>query len=89
MAAGDDLHLCEATASGRQKARALLRSSGDQRRDVGIVVGDAAPAIRSAVGDERIFGLNLAYIRLGGPIGLAHAVLLVHHFLGGAPFVIT
>jgi glucose-1-phosphate thymidylyltransferase len=31
--------------------------------DVGIVVGDTAPAIQSAVGDGQGFGLNVTYIR--------------------------
>jgi len=55
--------------------------------DVGIVVGDTAPAIRSAVGDGRSFGLNVAYIRQEAPLGLAHAVLIARDFLGDDDFV--
>ena len=55
--------------------------------DVGIVVGDTAPAIRSAVGDGRIFGLNVTYIRQDAPLGLAHAVLVARDFLGDDDFV--
>ena len=55
--------------------------------DVGIVVGDTAPAIRSAVGDGRSFGLNVTYIRQETPLGLAHAVLIARDFLGDDDFV--
>jgi len=55
--------------------------------DVGVVVGDTAPAIRSAVGDGRSFGLNVTYIRQQAPLGLAHAVLVARDFLGDDDFV--
>jgi glucose-1-phosphate thymidylyltransferase len=55
--------------------------------DVGIVVGDTAPAIRAAVGDGSQFGLNVAYIRQHAPLGLAHAVLIAGDFLGADDFV--
>jgi glucose-1-phosphate thymidylyltransferase len=55
--------------------------------DVGIVVGDTAPAIQEAVGDGSIFGLDVAYIRQQAPLGLAHAVLVARHFLGDDDFV--
>jgi glucose-1-phosphate thymidylyltransferase len=55
--------------------------------DVGIVVGDTAAAIRSAVGDGRSFGLNVTYIKQEAPLGLAHAVLVAHDFLGDEDFV--
>ena len=45
-------------------------------RDVGIIVGDTAPAIEAAVGDGRAFGLDATYIRQDAPRGLAHAVLI-------------
>ena len=44
--------------------------------DVGLVVGDTAPAIEEAVGDGSAFGLNVTYIRQEAPLGLAHAVLI-------------
>src|ERR1700723_938341 len=47
--------------------------------EVGIVVGDTEPAIRSAVGSGRAFGLGGTYIR--------HAVLVAREFLGDDDFV--
>jgi glucose-1-phosphate thymidylyltransferase len=55
--------------------------------DVGIVVGDTAPAIEAAVGDGSAFGLDVSYIRQDAPRGLAHAVLIAGDFLGGDDFV--
>ena len=55
--------------------------------DVGIVVGDTAPAIRAAVGDGSAFGLQVSYLRQEAPLGLAHAVLIAREFLGGEDFV--
>src|SRR5207344_2087267 len=55
--------------------------------DVGIVVGDTAPAIEAAVGDGSAFGLKTTYIRQTAPRGLAHAVLVARDFLGDDDFV--
>ena len=55
--------------------------------DVGIIVGDTAPAIEAAVGDGSQFGLNVTYIRQDAPRGLAHAVLVARDFLGDDDFV--
>jgi len=55
--------------------------------DVGIVVGDTAPAICAAVGDGSQFGLNVTYIRQDAPLGLAHAVLIARDYLGDDDFV--
>ena len=55
--------------------------------DVGIVVGDTAPAIREAVGDGSAFGLNVTYLPQEAPLGLAHAVLIAREYLGGDDFV--
>src|SRR5271154_4380686 len=44
--------------------------------DVGIVVGDTAPAVQEAVGDGSAFGLKVTYIPQAAPLGLAHAVLV-------------
>jgi glucose-1-phosphate thymidylyltransferase len=55
--------------------------------DVGIVVGDTAPAIQEAVGDGGAFGLDTIYIRQDAPRGLAHAVLIARDFLGDDDFV--
>src|SRR5216683_6970673 len=55
--------------------------------DVGLVVGDTAPAIQAAVGDGSSFGVNATYIRQEAPLGLAHAVLVARDFLGDEDFV--
>jgi glucose-1-phosphate thymidylyltransferase len=55
--------------------------------DVGIVVGDTAPAIREAVGDGSAFGLKTTYITQDAPRGLAHGVLIARDFLGDDDFV--
>lgn len=55
--------------------------------DVGMVVGDTAGAIESAVGDGSAFGLDVTYIRQEAPLGLAHAVLIARDFLGDDDFV--
>jgi len=55
--------------------------------EVGIVVGDTAPAIEAAVGDGSKFGISATYIRQQAPLGLAHAVLIAREFLGDDDFV--
>jgi glucose-1-phosphate thymidylyltransferase len=55
--------------------------------DVGIVVGDTAPAIQDAVGDGSAFGLTATYLRQDAPRGLAHAVTVGRDFLGDDDFV--
>ena len=55
--------------------------------EVGIVVGDTSPAIEAAVGDGSAFGLDVTYIKQSAPLGLAHAVLVAHEFLGDDDFV--
>jgi glucose-1-phosphate thymidylyltransferase len=55
--------------------------------DVGIVVGDTAPAIEAAVGDGSRFGISATYIRQQAPLGLAHAVLIAREFLAEEDFV--
>lgn len=55
--------------------------------DVGLVVGDTADAIQSAVGDGSAFGLGATYISQEAPRGLAHAVLVSREFLGDDDFV--
>lgn len=56
-------------------------------REVGIVVGDTATAIKDAVGDGSAFGLDATYIRQQAPLGLAHAVLVSRRYLGDEDFV--
>jgi len=55
--------------------------------DVGLVVGDTAPAIQAAVGDGSAFGLSITYIRQTAPLGLAHAVLVSRDYLEEDDFV--
>jgi glucose-1-phosphate thymidylyltransferase len=55
--------------------------------DVGIVVGDTAPAIQAAVGDGSKFRIRATYLRQDAPLGLAHAVLIAREFLGDEDFV--
>ena len=55
--------------------------------EVGIVVGDTAPAIQAAVGDGSRFGIRATYLRQEAPLGLAHAVLIAREFLGDEDFV--
>jgi glucose-1-phosphate thymidylyltransferase len=55
--------------------------------DVGLVVGDTAEAIKTAVGDGSKFGLSATYIRQTAPLGLAHAVLVSRDYLGDDDFV--
>jgi glucose-1-phosphate thymidylyltransferase len=55
--------------------------------DVGIIVGDTAPAIEAAVGDGSRFGIKVTYIRQEAPLGLAHTVLIAREFLGDDDFV--
>ena len=55
--------------------------------DVGLVIGDTAPAIEAAVGDGSGFGIRASYIRQEAPLGLAHAVLIARDFLGDDDFV--
>ncbi len=55
--------------------------------EVGIVVGDTAPAVREAVGDGSAFGLKVTYLPQAAPLGLAHAVLIAREYLGDDDFV--
>jgi glucose-1-phosphate thymidylyltransferase len=55
--------------------------------DVGIVVGDTAAEIKTAVADGTAFGLDITYIRQSAPLGLAHAVLTARDFLGDDDFI--
>lgn len=56
-------------------------------RDIGIVVGDTAPEIRSAVADGSRWGAKITYIQQEAPLGLAHAVLISEDYLGDDQFV--
>ncbi len=56
-------------------------------KDIGIVVGDTAPEIRSAVADGSRWGAKITYIQQEAPLGLAHAVLISEDYLGDDQFV--
>jgi glucose-1-phosphate thymidylyltransferase len=56
-------------------------------REIGIVVGDTAAEIQSAVGDGSAWGVRVTYLPQDAPRGLAHAVLIAEEFIGRDPFV--
>ena len=55
--------------------------------DIGIVVGDTAAEIKSAVGDGSRWDVNITYIPQEAPLGLAHAVKISRDFLEDERFV--
>ena len=55
--------------------------------DIGIVVGDTADEIKTAVGRGGRWGVQISYIRQDQPLGLAHAVKVSQDFLGDDRFV--
>ena len=55
--------------------------------DIGIVVGDTADEIKTAVGRGGRWGVNITYIQQDDPLGLAHAVKVSRDFLGDERFV--
>jgi glucose-1-phosphate thymidylyltransferase len=55
--------------------------------EIGIVVGDTADEIKSAVGYGRRWDASIAYIEQPSPLGLAHAVKISQDFLGDDRFV--
>jgi len=56
--------------------------------DIGIVVGDTAEQIKSAVGDGSAFGSRIQYIPQEVPLGIAHGVKVARDYLGDDPFVL-
>jgi len=55
--------------------------------DIGIVVGDTAEEIKTAVGRGGRWGVNVTYIHQAQPLGLAHAVKVSQDFLEEERFV--
>jgi len=55
--------------------------------DIGIVVGDTAEEIKTAVGRGGRWGIKITYIHQKQPLGLAHAVKVSQDFLGEDRFV--
>lgn len=55
--------------------------------DIGIVVGDTAPAVKEAVGRGGRWDANITYIHQEEPLGLAHCVKISRDFLGDDRFV--
>lgn len=62
-----------------------IRDAGIE--DIGIVVGDTAPEIKTAVGDGKRWGVRITYLPQEKPLGLAHAVKIAREFLGQERFV--
>jgi glucose-1-phosphate thymidylyltransferase len=57
-------------------------------KDIGVVVGEAAAEIESALGDGSRFGVDVTYILQEQPLGLAHCLLVAREFLGNDDFVV-
>ncbi len=55
--------------------------------EIGIVVGDTAEAIKTAVGRGGRWDVNITYSHQENPMGLAHAVKVSRNFLGDDRFV--
>ena len=55
--------------------------------DIGIVVGDTAEEIKTAVGRGGRWDVDITYIHQDNPLGLAHAVKVSRDFLEDEPFV--
>ncbi len=55
--------------------------------EIGIVLGDTAEEVKSAVGDGSRWGVQIAYIPQEAPLGLAHAVKIAQDYLGEERFV--
>jgi glucose-1-phosphate thymidylyltransferase len=56
--------------------------------EIGIVVGETADEIRSAVGDGSRWGVRVTYLPQEAPLGLAHCVMIARDFLGGDDVVV-
>lgn len=56
-------------------------------QDIGIVVGETAAEVQSALGNGDLFKTRITYIRQEAPLGLAHAIKISHKYLGNEPFI--
>jgi glucose-1-phosphate thymidylyltransferase len=54
--------------------------------DIGIITGDTGAQVREAVGDGTAFRARVTYLPQEAPLGLAHAVVTAHAWLGDDPF---
>ncbi|HMS55812.1 MAG TPA: glucose-1-phosphate thymidylyltransferase [Fimbriimonadaceae bacterium] len=56
-------------------------------KEFGIIVADAAEAIKEVCGDGSRWGISIEYISQPDPLGLAHAVKTAQPFLGDSDFI--
>ncbi len=56
--------------------------------DIGVIVGDTADQVKSAVGDGSAFGARITFIQQEAPLGIAHAVKIARDYLGDSRFVL-
>src|SRR5688500_9627709 len=56
--------------------------------EIGVVVGDTAAEVRSAVGDGSRWNVKITYIPQDAPLGLAHAVKISRDFIGDDKFAL-
>ena len=56
--------------------------------DIGVIVGDTAEQVQSAVGDGKQFGADVTFIHQDAPLGIAHAVKTAQGYLGQSPFIL-
>jgi glucose-1-phosphate thymidylyltransferase len=55
--------------------------------DIGVIVGDTADEVMTALGDGSQWGARITYIPQEAPLGLAHAVKNAEEYMAGEPFV--
>jgi glucose-1-phosphate thymidylyltransferase len=55
--------------------------------DIGVIVGDTADEVMSALGDGSDWDVSITYIQQEAPLGLAHAVKIAEGYMAGEPFV--
>ena len=56
--------------------------------EVGIVIGQTGPEVRTAVGDGSAWDLRVTYVEQEAPLGIAHAVMTAADFVRGEPFLL-